>query len=66
MGSRRKPNLKRHYYGEGKPGVPYIGVVPPQPGPDAVWDGYWWKWVREGTKVDEVVEPPAYTERGAK
>ena len=60
MANRRPPKLKRRYYGEGKPGVGYIPEIPPKPGPDAEWDDYWWKWVKTGTMVDEVVEPPAY------
>ena len=60
--ARKAPKLKRRYYGEGKPGVPYIPVIPPQPAADAVWDDYWWKWVKAGTPVDEVAEPPAYAE----
>lgn len=62
MANRRSPRLKRRHYGEGKPGVPYIPTVPPSPADDAVWDDYWWKWVRPGLTVDETVEPPGYGE----
>lgn len=34
--TRRKPNLKRHPAGEGKPGIPYIPIFPPKPD-----DGKW-------------------------
>lgn len=52
--------MKRRYYGQGKPGVPYIPAIPPQPAKDAVWDEYWCKWVAPGQLVQEVTEPPEY------
>ena len=54
--ARKAPRLKRHFYGEGKPGVGYIPVIPPQPADDAVWDDYWWKWVKEGTPVQDGID----------
>jgi hypothetical protein len=62
VAGRKPPRLRRHFYGEGKPGRGYIPAIPPKPAEDAVWDDYWWKWVRPGLLVDETVEPPEYGE----